>query len=617
MVITDILTKFNRKKKAWLSPKHPLFLMDIEQKKIYCAGIFAQAALNKSASTLNNFELERLMVRGLGLEPKDIAQVIRLATEEHRLTDSILFCVKDDLMKYLYLMDLINISLRKDEITNEEREAINRYVVLFKLPTSNLQLIWSFVQSAYENNLDDCIRVFAKMREASLPLTMTELKYYMPDMEYVTEIVNKSVQIGKETRIVDACTIKEKLIVPKDSTLILDHANIYLYGTIIVDGGTLIIRDTVINNKCENSTSLIEVKSFSDVQIENSVLDCRYSGSAINQKNGNLRVKNTKFYHTTKSSALKFWGKQLEISACSFHRCFTTENGAAIQIQQAQGSISNCTFSDCEAKNGGAIYANAIVMITCCSFKNCYALEHGGAIFYNDEIKSNILDCQYIECFPEGEEIIQYLHDKAEKVIDKEYSIRVATIIDLPIRVTELGILCFDHVVVYIRKAIQCKGILEIKSSKIIADNLLERDMFDITRSRGCVVDSSEFDGRATNSVFQATGSRIVIIHSIFRNIKNGRAIYDAMEPKITDTIFSYCQDGAIYSNAGLIKNCMFINCRQKSGAGILMYGSRGQITDCQFIRCISEYSGGAIDKSGGHQITGCKFKECKPNNIS
>ena len=76
MVVTDILTKFNRKKKAWLSPKHPLFLLDTDQKIIYCAGIFSQAVLNKSASTLGNFELERLMVKGLGLTSKENIQSI-------------------------------------------------------------------------------------------------------------------------------------------------------------------------------------------------------------------------------------------------------------------------------------------------------------------------------------------------------------------------------------------------------------------------------------------------------------------------------------------------------------------------------------------------------------
>jgi len=227
------------------------------------------------------------------------------------------------------------------------------------------------------------------------------------------------------------------------------------------------------------------------------------------------------------------------------------------------------------------------------------------------------MDCQYIECYPQGEEIIQYLHGHDEKVIDKDYRISIASIIDIPIRVSELGILSFNHVVVYLRQQVQSRGIIEIKGSRILADGLKQRDMFDISRSRGCVIDHSEIDGRATNAGFRATGSRMIVIHAIFRNIKNGRAIYDAMEPKITNTIFTYCQDGAIYSCAGVIAKCLFINCRQKSGAGIIMYGSRGEIKECRFVRCISEYSGGAIDKSGGHRIENCEFTECKPNNIA
>ncbi|WP_310605018.1 right-handed parallel beta-helix repeat-containing protein, partial [Anaerosporobacter sp.] len=575
------------------------------------------AGINKSSSTLNNYELERVMVKGLGLESKQIAKVIRLTTEETRLTDDLLWNLEEPLKRYLFLMDLINVSLRKDSLSEEEMESIERYRVLFQVPKEILHLLSEFIQNAYEGNMDKCIHSFATMRNVDLPLTMTELKYYMPDMEYITEIENKSVSPGKETRIVDACIIKDKLIVPKNGTLVLDHAVIYLYGSIIVDGGTLQIRDTTIINKSDTNNALVEVKSYSEVHVTDSVFDCRFIGSAINQKNGNLTMVDSKVYHTTKNSAVKFWGNQIEINNCNFHKCYTVENGAAIQIQQGHGSITNSTFKKCEAKNGGAVYVGTDIMITCCSFKHCYALEHGGAIFYNNEVKSNVMDCQYIECYPQGEEIVQYLYSHEEKIIDKEYRIPIATIIDMPIQVTELGILSFSHAVVYLRQQIQSKGILEIKGCKIIADGLKQRDMFDITRSRGCVIDRSEFDGRATNSVFRATGSRMIVVHSIFRNIKNGRAIYDAIEPKISDTIFSHCQDGAIYSRSGTIKNCLFINCRQKSGAGIIMYGARGEIKECRFVRCVSEYSGGAIDKSGGHRVEKCEFKECKPNNIA
>ncbi|WP_455716229.1 right-handed parallel beta-helix repeat-containing protein [Anaerosporobacter sp.] len=618
MIQTDLLTKFNRKKKSFLSPKHPLFVEDIEYKTVYCAGIFAQAGLNKSNSTLTNYELERLMVKGLGLEPKQIAKIIRLATDGTRLTDQLLWSINEPLKQYLFLMDLILVGLRKESLSEEEQESIERYRALFHVPNDIFNVLRQFTQATYENNMEQCIQLFGTMRKMDIPLTMTELKYYMPDMEYITDIENKSVIPGKETRIVDACIVKDKLIVPKGGTLVLDHAVIYLHGTIIVDGGTLIIKDTTIINKSDMGNTLIEVKSYSEVTIINSIMDCRYIGSAINQKNGNLTIVDSKIYHATKDSAIKFWGNQIEVNNCSFHKCYTTENGAAIQIQQGHGSITNSTFKKCEAKNGGAVYIGSEeIMITCCSFKLCYALDHGGAIFYNNEVKSNVMDCQYIECYPQGEDLIQYIQGQTERIIDKEYKINIATILDVPLVVSELGILSFHNALVYLRQPIQSKGILEFKGSKIIADELKNRDMINISRSRGCLIDSSEFDGRANNSIFHATGSRMVVVHSVFRNVKNGRAIYDAMEPKISDTIFTYCQDGAIYSCAGEIKNCLFINCRQKSGAGIIMYGSRGEIKECRFVRCVSEYSGGAIDKSGGHRIEKCEFRECKPDNIA
>ncbi|HEX3075436.1 MAG TPA: right-handed parallel beta-helix repeat-containing protein [Lachnospiraceae bacterium] len=617
MIKTDILTKLNRKKKTWISPKHPLFFEDVSFKIQYCAGIFAHAGLNKTVNTLNNFELERLMIKGLGLNAKDMAQVIKLATDDSRIVDDIILTLKSWMNRYIFLLDLINVSMRSTPLSESEEQSIAIYSHLLGIETDAKNLLYRFVKASFDLELDYCLKVFEQMNRLNIPLAMTELKYYVPDIEYTTRIENKSIIQGEVLRLVDQCVVNGELIVPQNSTLIIDNAVVYLYGSIIVDGGILIVRDSSIINKTDFNKSLIEVKSYSEIQIYHSVLDCRYVGSAINQQNGNLTMDNSKVYHTTKTSAIRFWGNSITIDRTKFHKCFTVDNGAAIQIQSGKGRINECRFRECEARNGGAIYVSSDIMITCCKFKLCLALQYGSAIYYNGEAKSNVQDCEYNDCYPEKEELIQYIHDVKEKFIHKEYHINISTIVDIPIVVEELGILCIEDAVVYVRHGIQCKGILELKNSRFVVDGMLERDMFDIVRARGCMVDHCEFDGKDRSSIFRATGARMAISHSLFRNIRNGRAIYDAKEPKISDTIFSYCGDGAIYTSAGSIERCTFINCRQKSGAGIIMYGSRGLIKNCRFIRCVSDYSGGGIDATGGHTILECEFTDCKPNNIA
>lgn len=103
----------------------------------------------------------------------------------------------------------------------------------------------------------------------------------------------------------------------------------------------------------------------------------------------------------------------------------------------------------------------------------------------------------------------------------------------------------------------------------------------------------------------------------MFRNTYGGRAVFNAYRPVIKESIFNFCQDGAIYTQGGEIEKCVFVNCRAKSGAGISMYGNKGLVKHCNFKRCIAKKGGGAIDRQVGTHIEKCQFEECKPADIS
>ena len=45
-MIIDNLTKFNQKKKLWMTPKHPLYGKSADYKIIYGAVVFMQAEIN-------------------------------------------------------------------------------------------------------------------------------------------------------------------------------------------------------------------------------------------------------------------------------------------------------------------------------------------------------------------------------------------------------------------------------------------------------------------------------------------------------------------------------------------------------------------------------------------
>ena len=84
-MIVDNLTKFNQKKKLWMTPKHPMYIRSVDFKILYGAAILIQAEIDSFSNPLNNFELERLLVSGLHLEREQMAKVLSVAKEEEKV----------------------------------------------------------------------------------------------------------------------------------------------------------------------------------------------------------------------------------------------------------------------------------------------------------------------------------------------------------------------------------------------------------------------------------------------------------------------------------------------------------------------------------------------------
>lgn len=613
----DTLTKLNRKKKIWITPKHPLFFEDMNFKIKYSTGIFLHAELKKELSTLNNFELERIIMKGLGLTSLEVSQVIQRTQKEKRIVDDILEILDSPIKKYLFLLDLLSVSMLTGVISEEESRSIELFSQLLEVDLEDTMLLKKFINHAYHIEDKNCIKDFEKMLQRGMSITMSELKFYLPELEYITQIENKQIKPDHTLLLVDECTIVNDIIVPRSTTLIIDNAKVHMNGSIILDGGHLVIRNSKLVNKSLEKDVLIYVKSFSEVEMIHSQINCRNRCSAIHQENGNLKIKNSKVINTSKESAIRFWGDQISIENTTFQNCFVVGKGGALQIEKGRGLIKGCTFEECEAQIGGAIFTVDEIMIYLCKFIFCKVTEYGAAIYYKGEVKSNVIDCEYIGCYPEKEELIQYIGNQREKIITKEYVIRVTTILDCPIRIKELGILQIKDATIYMNASIYSKGMIRMKNAKIIAGEVENDYLFYLDWGKPSFVDFCELDGGIKKGVFYATGTKLCITQSLFRNTKKGRAIYDAYEPKIQNCIFSNCLNGAISTNAGEIVQNVFVNCRDKSGAGIMIYGMKGIIQDCQFVRCITDYSGGGIDKSGNHRITHCVFEECRPNNIN
>ena len=607
----DTLTKFNHKKKMWISPKHPFYRESITFRKMYSAGIFIQAGLNKSVNALNNYELERLIIKGLGLKNSDMAEVIRLARTEERVVEYLLENLKEKLEKYIFIMDLTDVCMRSQPISDDELKAISLYAEIMEIGDEEVQLLFRFIQAAFGEDTKTCMQLYMEMEERHMGLSMAELKYYILGLEYVNTLTAEKMEREKKVRITDRCAIPDVLVLTKGMHLLIEYATVELSGEIILEGGTLELRYSQIIKRNASYPECILVKNQAEVIITDTQIDCKGHGRFLYQKDGSLRIQQSKISRTTGKAAVQFWGQKICIEDTMFEDCYSSEDGGAIFITGGLGHIKGCHFIDCEAVRGGGIYTEDGIAILDCTFEQCRVPEFGSAIYYNGEIKYNVQGADCNKCCPKYTDIVQYMGGKPEWRIDKEYHIKYSTLIDCPVTIEEMGLLEIEGGVIILNHPIVCKGVLQIKNARLMPHNV-RGDMVILKRARGCNIVKSEIDGMCLASGIRATGTRITISRSVFRNIVSGRAIFDAQAPVITESVFNYCQDGAIHCRGGKITRNIFVNCRAKHGAGIMIFGSRGEIRECTFKRCVSDYAGGAVDKNGGHMVANCTCEDCK-----
>lgn len=617
-MIVDILTKFNMRRKLWMTPEHPLCKMPEDFKIVYCAAIILQTQVNKDTAPLNNFELERLIKAGFKLESSDIAWAMRKARDNEAVVNYLLEHLTTGKDCAFLIMDLINVSISDGEIAEDSKKSIELFAKLFGVPRDRVSLMQRFIEYAHEENVEECQRFAAIIEEKIKGLGISDLKYYIMQITETVEFTQKILDEKKHFRLIDKCNIYEDIVLKEGMSLVIDNAVVRIFGNISLDGGNLIINNSKIIRKSGSHRACINLHT-ADSRAELSFVeaDCRNYGMFIRAEEGVVNIKNSNIYNTTRGAAVRFWGKELKVTDTGFSNCYSPEDGGAVMASGGSVTITGCNFYDCEAKRGGAVYGISGTVISACSFTRCNVADYGAAVYYSGEIEENISNLKYFHCHPTGAEIVQHIALKKPMSLKGEHRIGVSTIVDCPVSIEADGKLVIENANIYLNYPLRCSGQLLMRNAKIISNHLESEDMIYLENAKECTIYHCEIDGMLKTGGINILRARINVAKSLFRNMSGGRAIYNAYHPEISDCIFNFCQKGAVYSQGGNIDRCIFINCRAKSGAGVQMYGKKGLINNCIFRRCISEYSGGAIDKAMGIKIAKCAFEECKPDNIS
>lgn len=601
-------TKLHYKKKAWLTPKHPLYFEDKKFKLYYAAAVVMQAQVRHEMTPEQNFELERFLYRGMEICSDDMRVVTELVENPSEVFDYLYANITGKKQKYLLLLDCYNVSC-KGELSREEREHISLTAHILEVPERYLRYFEMFVRAAGDEKEEECRKFYGQMREMGIELSLMELKYYLMSLSEEFECRQEHLEKMKRLRLVDKCVLKEDIVLRDGMELHMDCAVVRIYGNITLDGGKLFVENSRIIRKGNSHRACINIRREGELLIRKSDIDCRNQGMLVRAQDGKVSIFDSEIYNTTRGAAVRFWGDSLRIERCLFHHCYSNDDGGAVLVRDGRANISKCRFWHCEAVNGGAICSKGRTELKNCFFKKCYASEYGAAVFYHGFIGTNICDLQVQECFPEQMEIVQYLSENRSLDITGDMEICDNTVLDCEIDIASSGSLWIHDASVFLRYPIKCRGWLNLERVYISVDEMQYHDMILVEHARGCRIRESRLDGMGQNGGIFATGTHLELYQSVFCNMKGGRAIFNALSPVIRECVFNYCQNGGVHCLDGTLEKCLFVNCRGKSGAGISMLGRRGEIKECRFLRCISDMDDGPVDRAVGCRVVDCEIR--------
>lgn len=398
-MIVDNLTKFNQKKKLWMTPKHPLYTKPSRYKILYGAVVFMQAELSDKVGPLDNFELERLLLSGFRLETGDMSKVIQSSKEKSIVIDQMLEEFTSDREKYLLMLDIINVSMYDLQVQEKEKESIQLFARMFGITQDAVSLLWEFAQSAQEENGAKCREIIHRMHIQDMDLSIVDMKYYIMQLWETMVCTQEMLDKDMDVRIVERCLIKEDLVLSEGMRLVFDHAEVRVQGNILLNGGELVIEESKVIRKGDSHRACVNMKAVSSrITVINSEVDCRNLGMFIRAEAGELEVKKSLIYQTTRGAAIRFWGNSVKVEDTDFYECYSPEDGGALMIRTPNGIIKGCRFRRCEAKRGGAVFGIEGNQITNCRFDECCVAEYGAAVFYHGLVRANVHHLQYKNC---------------------------------------------------------------------------------------------------------------------------------------------------------------------------------------------------------------------------
>ena len=199
-MIVDILTKFNYRRKIYLTPEHPFCSYDDGFKMQYSSAVIMQAGLNKKVKLLNNFELERLMKYGLKMNSSDIAWALRNSKEYEMICEFVLENIKTGKEKIIFLMDLLNVSGIGSEISADEIKFLKKFADKLGISEQIFEVVRRFIECAVKEESKECFELSQIIKNLYPGIELIDMKYFALQIYEYSECTE---DIGRKERVKD------------------------------------------------------------------------------------------------------------------------------------------------------------------------------------------------------------------------------------------------------------------------------------------------------------------------------------------------------------------------------------------------------------------------------
>lgn len=379
---------------------HPFIHADEGFRKLYCFGIGLLCLGHMNAiEELEDTYLALLSRMELPLSFRDTVIIEINHNVEYRIDQ--LFHILDTKDKqYCFIIDLY-LAIKHAKISESYgRQIIEGFLQVFHFSNKETDFFSFFMECAFTNRRGEAIASYQLFKTEGHVISYRILSYGFPALDMKVSYQGLSLVHGEHFTIDQDCLIEGDVLISNGSSLTLSDADVKLLGKIVINNGSFkALRSTLTVDECPGEY-VISATQLSGMELEQLQVYGNSSCGFLTMDKGHLTVQDCYFADWEKESVISFSGQSLTICQSTFQNC----GHHAIRILGCSlAFIEDCSFHNCYADHGGAIYSDSLrdVSLSGNYFKNCEARYLGACVYfkqkkYGQRVTGSVLE----QCLP-------------------------------------------------------------------------------------------------------------------------------------------------------------------------------------------------------------------------